>query len=274
MDLCTSHGVTILRSPILPCPHGFSTRLGGISVLPHTASLNLGYGLGDNDETVKENLFRLSSAVGISASTVVSTRQVHRNTVLYCTEKNCGDGYARPAYEADGSYTDRVGVTVAVKTADCVPILLCGCDEEKHPKAVMALHAGWRGTAAKIVTVGITQLRNLGIEARNIFVAIGPSIGICCYEVDHEFREAFLRCLPEDDFSGVFLPSKVKEGKWHCDLKLINKRLLLASGIPEENIDVTDLCTSCRRDLFYSHRASGGKRGSMLSMIALPESDN
>ena len=274
MKLYTSGGVTLLRSPLLPCPHGFSTRIGGISTLPHTASLNLGFGLGEDDEIVKENLSRFSSAIGLTASSVVSTKQVHGATVLYCTEENQGDGYDHPAHEADGSYTDRVGVTVAVKTADCVPILLCGCDDEKRPKAVMALHAGWRGTVSEIVTVGIKQLSDLGIAKKNVFAAIGPSIGLCCYEVDDAFRETFFSRLSKDVLDGTFLPSETTEGKWYCDLKTINKRLLLASGIPEENVDASSLCTACRQDLFYSHRASGGKRGSMLSMIALPESGN
>ena len=270
MDLYTSRGVTVLRSPLIPCPHGFSTRQGGVSTLPHTASLNLGYTRGDGDETVRENLSRFSVSVGVDDASVVALSQVHGTDVLYCTEADCGKGYFREGDEGDGAYTDRRGVTVAVKTADCVPILLCGCDEQGHPLAVMALHAGWKGTKGGIAEIGVQRLLSLGVDVKHIRAAIGPSIGECCYEVDDGFYRQFADAFPLEILSGTFRKSPDKEGKWYCSLREINRRLLLRAGVREENIDVTELCTACRQDLFYSHRASGGKRGSMLSMIALP----
>ena len=270
MDLYTARGVTVLRSPLIPCPHGFSTRQGGVSTLPYTASLNLGYARGDSDETVRENLARFSSAIGISSDSVVALSQVHGTEILYCTEEDCGRGYLLPPHDADGAYTDRVGVTVAVKTADCVPILLCGCDDSHRAVAVMALHAGWRGTLGGIAERGVRRLLSLGIHKEEIFAAIGPSIGICCYEVDDDFYGHFTRAFSAELLDGTFRKSTEKDGKWYCDLSEINRRLLLRAGIRGEHIDASSLCTACRQDLFYSHRASGGQRGSMLSMIALP----
>lgn len=268
MRLYEKNGVRFYRSALLPCPHGFATRVGGVSEKPHTKSLNLAFGRGDDDETVLENLDRFTDAVGVPADSVISLPQVHGCDVIHVTCDDRGEGYRkRSDRSADGYYTTTPAVTLGVKTADCVPILLCGVDEGGNPVVAAALHAGWRGTVKKIAERGIEAIASQGISRDRIRVAIGPAIGLCCYEVDAAFRETFVSAFGEDFLSGTFRPRGA--GKYTADLKEINRRILIESGVLSENVDVSDECTACRPELFFSHRYSRGVRGTMLSVIAL-----
>ncbi|MBR5453636.1 MAG: laccase domain-containing protein, partial [Clostridia bacterium] len=151
-------GVKLLVSDKIKEKHGFSTRVGGVSTLPHTASLNLGYYRGDERETVIENLRRFSSAVDIPLEDFVSVTQIHSSDVRYTTEKDRGGGiFYKADYECDGYVTDRQGVALCVKTADCVPILFSSGDG-----IVGAVHAGWRGTARSIAAVCVERMVSLG----------------------------------------------------------------------------------------------------------------
>lgn len=269
MELCQKNGVSYYRSELIPCPHGFSTRLGGVSREPHTASLNLAFGRGDAAETVLENLERFAAAVGVPASSVVSLPQVHGNDVIRVTAEDCGEGYFRASdREADGYVTTDPSVSLGIKTADCVPILLCGCAQDGTPLAVSALHAGWRGTVARIAQNGVKALNGLGIPSGQIRAAIGPAIGMCCYEVDAPFRETFYAAFGAGFLDGTFIATE-KEGKFSADLTEINRRILMDAGVPEHAIDASAPCTCCHTELFFSHRYSSGKRGTMLSLIAL-----
>lgn len=271
MILTERNGVPFYRSELIPCPHGFSTRIGGVSTEPHTHALNLGFGRGDEKATVLENLARFSRAVGVSPESVVSLPQVHGNEVLCVSREDAGEGYFVPSErEADGCCTVDTGVTLGIKTADCVPILLCGLSDGGTPAAVSALHAGWRGTVARIAERGVLALTALGIRRENIRAAIGPSIGVCCYEVDEAFYGAFRAEFGDAFLAGTILPRVGTEGKYLADLKEINRRILCSAGLREDCIDVSDACTFCRPEEFYSHRFSGGHRGTMLSVIALP----
>lgn len=271
MKLVKRGGVWFFRSELIPCPHGFSTRIGGVSEEPHTRSLNLAFERGDSDETVLQNLIRFSKAVGVSPNSVISLPQVHGRTVLYVTRQDCGEGYGtRTDRSADGYYTVDHAVTLGVKTADCVPILLCGVDENGDVTVVSALHAGWRGTALRIAARGVEAIVSMGIPPCRIRAAIGPAIGSCCYEVDAEFRERFYSVFGEDFLHGAFLRQTSDTGRCTADLKEINRRVLLGAGVLPEHIDVSRECTACSPELFYSHRYSHGVRGTMLSVIALP----
>ncbi|MBR2907351.1 MAG: peptidoglycan editing factor PgeF [Clostridia bacterium] len=270
MRLYEKNGVRFYRSELLPCPHGFATRIGGVSKKAHTRGLNLAFGRGDEDEVVLENLVRFSDAVGVSADSVISLPQVHGCDVIRATLDDRGAGYQKKSdRSADGYFTDTPAVTLGVKTADCVPILLCGVDENEKPAAVAALHAGWRGTALRIAERGVEAIVSLGIPCDRIRAAIGPAIGMCCYEVDAAFRDTFLSTFGEDFLSGTFRPRGSE--KYTADLKEINRRILIGAGVLSENIDVLDECTACHPELFFSHRYSAGVRGTMLSVIALPD---
>ena len=268
MELKEKNGVCFYQSELLPCPHGFSTRVGGVSEEAHTKSMNLAFFRGDDEQTVFENLRRFTGAVGVSHDSVISLPQIHGSDILIVTHKERGEGYYRRSDRtADGYCTFERGVTLGIKTADCVPILLCAVDGFEAPIAVSALHAGWRGTVGMIARNGVEALIAKGIAPREIRAAIGPAIGGCCYEVDGDFYRIFLSTFGEGIVAETFRP----RGKDHytADLKEINRRILIKAGIPEENIDVSEECTACNPSLFFSHRYSGGVRGTMLSVIAL-----
>ena len=260
------NGVKFFTSDKISVRHGFSTRVGGVSELPHTRSLNLGYHRGDEKSTVLKNLRLFSSALDMPLEAFVSVTQIHSRKVRTVGHVERGAGiFYRADFECDGYVTAERDVALCVKIADCVPILLSDPDAG----VIGALHAGWRGTAARIAREGVEKMCALGAEKENIRAAIGPSICGECYEVDEPFKEQFLSMAGDELTERFVLPDAEKEGKYKVDLKAVNREILLSAGLLEENIDVTDLCTSCRDDLFYSHRKSGGERGSLCAVIML-----
>ncbi len=262
------NGVVYYRSPLIPCPHGFSTRVGGISELPHTASLNLGVERGDSKDTVLENLRSFGEAVGIEPRQIISVPQIHSNIVTEVFSHNAGEGfYKEPSGKYDGYITTDRDIAIGVRTADCVPILMYAPENGAFKGAVMAVHAGWRGTASGIATEAVRKAIALGADISTVRVAIGPAIESCCYEVKEDFYTAFLNAAGKDICEKYVTPKT--EHTWQADLKGANREMLIECGIAEENIDVSDACTCCRHEEFYSHRYTGGKRGTMLSVILL-----
>ncbi|MBQ9783383.1 MAG: peptidoglycan editing factor PgeF [Clostridia bacterium] len=270
------NGVVYERSELIPCAHGFSTRLGGVSTLSHTATLNLGFDRGDDAETVRCNLSRFAEAVGFDPTRLISVSQIHSARVRYVTAEHAGEGIDRPTAEpCDGYVTDQPDVVVGIRTADCVPILLYAPPQGAFGGAVAAVHAGWRGTAAGIVRVAVDRLCRLGAEPQTVRAAIGPSIGSCCYEVRQDFADSF-RAMAGDGLTERYvLPIPGQPGVYRSDLKGANQELLLSAGLLPENLDCSDSCTMCDPKTFFSHRVSGGLRGSLLSVIstALPKFD-
>ncbi len=257
------NGVKFLKSDKISVPHGFATRVGGVSREAHTASLNLAFRRGDEPQTVLENLRLFSAAVGVAPESVISRHQIHSATVVYADEKMCGEGYFTDTDAGcDGYVTDREGVTLGVKSADCVPILFA--DAKAH--VIGAVHAGWRGTASKIAVECVHRMCELGAKPENIRVAIGAAIHFCCYEVGEDFLES-VTALVGKDTAREFI--RECDGKLHADIVGMNRKFLLESGIPDANIDVCEKCTCCEPKLFFSHRYSHGLRGTMLSVISL-----
>ena len=264
--LTAENGVKYLVSELLRAPHAFATRVGGLSEAPHTASLNLAFGRGDGDSTVIENLRLFGEAAGFAPESVISLPQIHSDRVLTVGVADCGEGYFRATDRAcDGYVTSERGVTLGVKTADCVPILLEARDENGQTCAVSAIHSGWRGTAQRIVARGVEGLVGLGATPDRIFAAIGPCIGGHCYEVDSDCRAAL-----EAVNRGRGCIADGKNSKYFPDLAALNRLILLDCGLPEGNIDVCGLCTHCEGELFYSHRRQKGLRGTQLSVIFMP----
>lgn len=256
------------RSTALPVPHGFSTRLGGVSgadpAAAHLRSLNFGENRGDTPENVRENFARFTSAAGLPYPAVAVSRQEHGTRIISVTAAGKEDlPYPVPP-AADGFFTAEKGVTLCVKVADCIPILLCSLDETRP--AVAALHAGWRGSVAAIAREGVRCFKAHGVPPEKLAAAIGPGIGACCYEVGEDFLAVFCREVPDP---GRFLSRR--DGKAYADLKALNRQILLDCGVPEGQIDVCAECTCCHSDRFFSHRASKGMRGSMAAMIAVGE---
>ncbi len=267
-----SQGVSYMASDKLRSRHAFSARLGGVSNLPHTASLNLAFGRGDGRETVLENLNRFCGAVGFDPQAVVSVPQVHGNTIHTVDARHRGMGYhTGSVFEGDGYVTADPTVVPGVKTADCTPILLEACVGDCVP-AVAALHAGWKGTVADIAGEGVRKLIALAKEqvdhaavSVTVRAAIGPCIHACCFEV----REDCLAVVR--DSLGAMAENHIRyDGqKTFLDLPSLNRALLIRAGVAEEDVDVCPHCTACNTDLFYSHRASGGVRGTQLNVIGL-----
>lgn len=258
-------GISGFCADILKSPHCFSTRIGGVSKLEHTSSLNLAFGRGDPPETVIENLEMFADSESFDPLSIVSVPQIHSDKVIEVDASHRGLGYYREAdFSCDGYVTKSKEVTLGIKTADCVPILLEARNEADEVIAVSALHAGWRGTAARIAECGVKELIRLGASPDRIFVAIGPCIGQCCFEVGQECRDE----LAKIDAS---LIKEGENGKFFPDLAALNKRVLEDSGVPSENVVRLGLCTYCESELFYSHRRQNGVRGSMLSVIKMRE---
>lgn len=234
--------------------HGFSTRNGGVSSLAHTAAMNLGYGRGDPDETVGENLRIFKEKTGMDGAPVVSAHQAHTKKVVYA------DGSVTCFDNVDGFVTDKPDVALFVKTADCQPILLC----DEKARIIGACHAGWRGTVAGIAAETVAAMSRIGADPVNIKAACGPCISVCCFEVGRDFVDTAAY------FCDEFLQFITKEnGKYHADIKAMNKHILMCAGVPEENIFVSPDCTCCDPGTFFSHRYSKGVRGTLGSAIMM-----
>lgn len=281
-----TNGLTYFTSPLLTAarfPHAFCTRKGGVSC-GDFASLNVSTsrknrdGFADSPEHVEENYRRALALLDLRPEQACAAKQIHSNTVIEAREADGGKGIcasrdnmpdADAVLLADNNAAVRA---VCVKTADCVPILLAN----RKTGSVCAVHAGWRGTAAGIVREAAKKLADG--HPQNVLAAIGPCIGLCCYEVGDEVVGALTRLLrsidaePDTERYLPLFPSCSASTRRHADLAVINRALLASVGVPEENVDCAGLCTACTRDadgepLFFSHRASGGHSGTFVSLI-------
>ncbi|MGM9637772.1 MAG: peptidoglycan editing factor PgeF [Eubacteriales bacterium] len=250
--------LVIEKSDIIEVPHAFSTRYGGVSSKDYLATLNVGENRGDSEENVLENIGRLLAPLGHSRKTAVLAKQVHSLNVRRVTPSDGG----RMFEDTDGFVTDQKGIALMVKIADCVPILLW----DPEGGVIAALHAGWRGSAGGIAGVGVRSMAALGADRRRIRAAIGACIHVCCYEVQNDFVDAMTALAGKELADGCITR---RQGKIYADLPELNRRMLLLSGLSEENIDLNPACTCCHPDRYFSHRASGGQRGTMAAVISL-----
>lgn len=251
--------------------HGFSTRFGGVSTLPHTASMNLAKNLGDDDDVVIKNadIFARTLTGGrLGAGAVVTVSQIHSAKVRVLTKANGGEGILRaPGEECDGFVTSDAGVIPMARTADCVPILLAGVDGNERP-VVSAVHAGWRGTVGGIAAVAVKTMAEMGCAVETVRAAIGPHIGFCCYEVGADFFEQVC-ALCGEDFARRHIAVPDGKTKYHANLTSMNVEILTNAGVAVENIDISPDCTMCDPVTYYSHRAMNGKRGVMGAGIGI-----
>ncbi len=257
--------MSIVRSKLISYPHGFSTRRGGVSEGVFE-SLNLGMNRGDDKEKVKENYRRFLEECGIECEEFVCGEQVHGSRVMTVHKEDARVPYGYDTlFEADGYVTSDPGVPLAIFTADCIPLLMA---DEKAGVAA-AVHSGWRGTVQDIEKNAVNSMLELGASCENIKACIGPAIGRCCFEVGEEVIEGITDLLHGD---ALDLYDKKENGKYMLDLKGVLKRSLINSGLSEENIDIIKDCTMCLHDKYWSHRYTGGIRGSQASIIMVPES--
>ncbi len=258
-----------LKADNIKSAHAFSTRLGGVSRLSHTKYQNLAFGRGDDRETVIKNLEIFAHSAGFDAKKVISLPQIHSDIIYKVDGRDAGQGYyfCDDLREGDGYITNSPDVVLGVKSADCVPILFECFEDDGEIIAVGAVHAGWRGSAKGIAPKCVSMLcEEYGARPQNIRVAIGPCIHKCCYEVGEDFVAELESSIGGELASEVISPS-AKQGKYYCDLVALNKKLLTTEGVLSENIYSLDRCTCCEPEIFYSHRYSGGLRGTMLSVI-------
>lgn len=247
-------GVPLIGCREIPFPHGFSTRLGGVSSEPGYETLDLG--AGRDEAAINENRKRFARALsGKDGTPLVSARQIHSAKAVY-TDRPGGE------YECDAFVTDVPGMIIAVKTADCVPILFC----DPENRVIGAAHAGWRGTVSGVAASCLREMEKHGADLHKTVAAIGPCIKSCCYEVDGKFVSA----VSASEFAGICMKHITGAGEHRADLQLMNRDILISCGIPSENVHISGFCTFCGSSLFFSHRAGRGVRGLMMSGIMLP----
>jgi polyphenol oxidase len=239
--------------------NGFSTRIGGTSPMPHDA-LNLAGFQDDRSENIHENRRRFLSLFE-GAWTLAACWQVHEATVREV--QNHADARC-DTERCDALITDHANLMLAVKTADCVPVLLA----DKRTGAIAAIHAGWRGTLAQIVEKTLKQMmQRYGTRAEDVCAAIGPSAAACCYEVGAEVVQAFRQNFKDAD---ELLTLTERAGHARIDLPRANRNQLVSSGVEPARIHIAPLCTICRNDLFFSYRREKhvqGRVGRSLSVI-------
>ncbi|MDX8397350.1 MAG: peptidoglycan editing factor PgeF [Mariprofundaceae bacterium] len=237
----------------LHCPAIFTTRRGGISPSPFD-SLNLGLNLGDLELHIQHNLQQVCQQNQIPVPH--QSQQVHGCQVMFCT----GAGIQHPQ-PADILISQTPNTALAVRTADCLPILLY----EPYSHTIAAVHAGWRGTAQSIAQIAIASMLELGAKAEFIRASLGPAIGSCCFEVDHATAITLAQTHTQ-------ARSKIRFTQKHAypDLQAINSLQLQAAGLKQQHIESLPACTSCLDESFFSYRRDGAKSGRQLAMITLP----
>ncbi len=262
IELKKINGLELLTDPQIPVPHGFTTRLGGIST-GIFSSLNLGMHRGDDSSNVAKNYRILENALGFSKEDLILTWQIHSDLVRVVSRADAGRGYDHRAYpQCDALVTNTPGVALMVFTADCTPILLY----DRGTGAVGAAHAGWRGTALGIAQKTVqTMVSSFGTRPEDVVAAIGPNIGPCCFETDADVPEAMLTALGRE--AEPYITQKGE--KFHVDLKAMNRLWLRRAGVKE--ITLSDCCTACQPDRFWSHRVTNGQRGSQGAVILCKE---
>lgn len=257
------NGVSLLKSSLIPFAHGFTTRRGGVSTGAYS-SLNLRENCDDSRENIRENYRRAAEAVGFDPGKLVFNRQVHGNVVRYADERGSRELFTPIDYECDGLYTDVKGLPILCFTADCVPVLLCDADAG----VIAAVHCGWKSTVQDILGKAVEKMCSLGVQPENIRAAIGPAIGKCCFEVGSDVAGAM------ENWLGKAAEAFVREkedvpGKYLADLRMADRYRLMTLGLSEENIDVSDECTMCAPDKYWSHRVTKGVRGNQAAFIVL-----
>ncbi|WP_367903366.1 peptidoglycan editing factor PgeF [Paenibacillus sp. PL2-23] len=252
---------------------GFSGRSGGVSAKPWD-SLNIGLHVGDKADDVIRNRRRIAEGIGWSFDAWTCAEQVHGARVAAVTEADRGRGRSElqdAIAGCDALMTNVPGVLLTSFYADCVPLYFY----EPAAGVVALAHAGWRGTAGMIAKETLLAMESAyGVNPGNVLAAIGPSIDACCYEVDGAVVTELERILGElglDSDAAAACMRRKGNGKAEPSLKEINRQIMIKAGILASHIELSNWCTGCRTDLFYSHRTEGGRTGRMASWIGIRE---
>lgn len=228
-----------------------STRLGGVSKDP--LGMNLSFSVGDDEACVNENRRRFFSPLGIPVDALAIPRQVHSANVARV-------GAAGAVAETDALVTNTPGVYLCVTVADCVPILI----HDPEHRAVAAVHAGWRGSAAGILSLALKLMRSaFGTRPGDLRAYVGPAAGGCCYEVGPDVAERFPPKYLADH-----------QGSLRLDLKAFQADSLLEAGVHPSHIEVSPLCTITESHLLHSYRRDGPRSGRMMAVIGIRPQDS
>jgi purine-nucleoside/S-methyl-5'-thioadenosine phosphorylase / adenosine deaminase len=263
--------------------HGFSTRIGGLSRVYGGKTLNLGFTQHDSRQAVQRNRGAFVRQLGVFDQKhpwpQVTIRQIHSD-LIHCVSQ------AASGLVGDGLITQTPGILLTILTADCLPVVLADIKR----RAVGVFHAGWRGTVKRMVEKGVGEMRHcFGTSPRDLRAAIGPGVQSCCYEVGAELRTQFesqfayadklFHEVKESDpvrekYPLLFLTARAPGHgdllkKIFLDLVEANRRQLIAAGVAARNISASPLCTSCRTDLLFSHRAEKGVTGRMMAVAGI-----
>lgn len=242
-------------------PHCFTTRYGGVST-GNQASLNLAVGRGDTLANVERNLGILAQELGFAPDRLVMTQQIHSDIVRVVTDADAKGLCHRDYPQCDALVTGTPGTALLVFTADCTPILF----HDPVTGAVGAAHAGWKGTAQNIAArVVETMVREFGSKPENIRAAIGPNIGKCHFATDWDVPQALLEAYGQEVMAYI----EKRGEKYYPDLKAVNALALTRAGVCQ--IEISDACTYCQHDRFWSHRYTKGERGSQGALILCGE---
>jgi polyphenol oxidase len=248
-----------LQVDLLPLPHGFFTRRGGVSKGPF-ASLNCSLSSPDDRDAVLQNRCRVAGALGVAAESLVGCTQVHGTSVAEVDlpwAPGCGP-------KADAMVTRRPGLALGIITADCAPVLFA----DAEAGIAGAAHAGWRGAVAGVIEATIEAMIRLGARTDRIVAAVGPCIGQASYEVAADLRDSVMARAPD---AARFFADGSREARWQFDLPGYCAARLFAAGVAE--VAVTGIDTLAEEDRFFSHRrrtlAKAGPIGHQISVIAI-----
>ncbi len=234
--------------------HTFTTRHHGVSREPYLSN-NIAFHVGDDEHAVRHNQAALAKTMGYDLDRLTHMRQVHSDQIIIIDETYTFD---KPP-ECDALITDLIDRPLMVMTADCTPILLY----DHNRRIIAAIHAGRAGAFKDIVTKTITKMqKSFQSDPADIIAVLGPSIGVCCYEVDKKI---------DDEASGLGLGYAIRRDKerYLLDVNAIIRRQLLKVGISASNLEEIDRCSSCHNDTLFSYRADGKRTGRMAALIGL-----
>ncbi len=230
-------------------------------------SLNLGFHVGDELAAVCANREKIGKQMGFPVQNWVGAEQTHGSVIQKVSKTDCGKGslsYDDSFKDTDGFYTNEDGILLTLCYADCVPIFFLA----PKKKMIGIAHAGWKGTVKQIAARMIKLWEQEGIQPKDIFVAIGPSICEKCYIVDNRVVDLVQNILEDVNEKPYNL---ITAGQYSLNLQKTNKLLLEKAGVPPQNILLTGYCSSCDNGHFFSHRRDKGQTGRMVSFIGWKE---
>ena len=266
---CKCNDVPVLKFPLLEklegVEHLFTTKEGGVSK-GDFATMNVSFTRGDEKEAVLENYRRIAGVFDVNLSDIVVSHQTHTTNVMRVTKEDGGKGiiYDRDYENVDGLITNEKNLVLCTMYADCVPLYFVDVKNQ----AIGLSHSGWKGTAGQMGMMTLKRMEEeFGTCPEDVYVAIGPSICMDCYEVSLDVIEEFSLIFTEREMEQICY---LKEnGKYQLDLWKANEIILLNAGVPPEHIEVTRLCTHCNSDRMFSHRKTGDKRGNLGAFLCL-----